>query len=102
MHKIKKQQQQAFFSFFLIIFYCLSLIQALKYEDKKLDLNNTSYTNMHAEERKTHTHTHTRTYLPTITTTVLKNNLSRKYAYPVLLGILVYVTTTHKITVPEL
>ena len=52
MHKIKKQQQQAFFSFFLIIFYCLSLIQALKYEDKKLDLNNASYTNTHAEERE--------------------------------------------------
>ena len=53
MHKIKKQQQQTFFfNNFLIIFYCLSLIQTLKYEDKKLDLNNASYTNTHAEERE--------------------------------------------------
>ena len=41
-----------FFNNFLIIFYCLSLIQTLKYEDKKLDLNNASYTNTHAEERE--------------------------------------------------
>ena len=33
-------------------FYCLSLIQTLKYEDKKLDQNNASYTNTHAEERE--------------------------------------------------
>ena len=65
------------FFFFLIIFYCLSLIQTLKYEDKKLDLNNASYTNTHAEERErerekilpgagnrtSHTHTHTHTFL---------------------------------------
>ena len=63
MHKIKKTTTTGFFSFFLIIFYCLSLIQALKYEDKKLDLNNASYTNMHAEERKTHTHTRALTFL---------------------------------------
>ena len=50
MHKIKKKkkQQQTFFN----NFYCLSLIQTLKYEDKKLDLNNASYTNTHAEERE--------------------------------------------------
>ena len=46
MHKIKKNNRLFY------IFYCLSLIQALKYEDKKLDLNNTSYTNTHTEERE--------------------------------------------------